>query len=168
MNKATTSLVKEVVRLRANTGNAEGCFAGTFRVRSLDLVSGARRRVGREASRMPASARQSQNVPASYPRRIKISPSRATQHARLQGFSSSPLTDSNRRPLLTMEVLRRYSRTRAVICDHVCPANRYITACRPCTRVPARVQADVPVSYPRCVVCSQNTRRPLVYQLLTS
>jgi hypothetical protein len=47
---------------------------------------------------MPASARQSQNVPASYPRRIKISPSRATQHARLQGFSSSPLTNSNRRP----------------------------------------------------------------------
>jgi hypothetical protein len=47
---------------------------------------------------MPASARQSQNVPVSYPRRIKISPSQATQHAHLQGFSSSPLTDSNRRP----------------------------------------------------------------------
>src|SRR6266511_4002298 len=52
----------------------------------------------RETSRVPASVRQSQNVPVSYPRRIKISPSRATQYAHLQGFLPSPLTDSNRRP----------------------------------------------------------------------
>src|SRR6266545_4263513 len=52
----------------------------------------------RATSRVPASARQSQNVPVSYPRSIEILPRQATQHAYLQGFSSSPLTDSNRRP----------------------------------------------------------------------
>jgi hypothetical protein len=40
---------------------------------------------------MPARARQSQNVPVSYPRRIKISPSRATKHGQFAGifFKSS-------------------------------------------------------------------------------
>jgi hypothetical protein len=32
--------------------------------------------------------------------------------------------------------------------------NRALTLCRECPRVPARAQADVPVSYPRVVVCS--------------
>jgi Pyridine nucleotide-disulphide oxidoreductase, dimerisation domain len=45
---------------------------------------------------VPARARQSQNVPVSYPRRIEFPPVRATQYANLQG--SSYLTDSNRRP----------------------------------------------------------------------
>jgi hypothetical protein len=49
---------------------------------------------------------------------------------------------------LTMEVQGRYGRTRAVIRDHICPANRGSTVCRPCPRVPAHAQADVPVSYP--------------------
>ena len=64
-----------------------------------DLVSRARARLGRKTPRMPASARQSQNVPVSYPPpRIKISPSLATRTPHLQGFCASPLTDSNRRP----------------------------------------------------------------------
>jgi hypothetical protein len=54
----------------------------------------------RETLRVSASARQSQNVPVSYPRTVRFSPLQATQHADLQGFSSSPLTDSNRRPPL--------------------------------------------------------------------
>src|SRR5215218_9574477 len=61
----------------------------------------------RETSRVPASARQSQNVPVSYPRRVEISPLRATQHAHVQGFCGSPLTDSNRRPPLTMRLRRQ-------------------------------------------------------------
>jgi hypothetical protein len=60
--------------------------------------SRARSRPCRETSRAPASARESQNVPVSYPRRIDIAPLQATQHAHLQGFCASPLTDSNRRP----------------------------------------------------------------------
>jgi hypothetical protein len=52
----------------------------------------------RETSRVPASARQSQNVPVSYPRGIGISPLQATLYAHLQGFCASPLADSNRRP----------------------------------------------------------------------
>ena len=38
---------------------------------------------------MPASARQSQNVPVSYPRSVEISPTQATRHAHLQGFCAS-------------------------------------------------------------------------------
>ena len=37
-------------------------------------------------------------LPVSYPRRIGIAPLQATQHAHMQGFCASPLTDSNRRP----------------------------------------------------------------------
>jgi hypothetical protein len=60
--------------------------------------SRARSRPCRETSRVPPSARESQNVPVSYPRRIEIAPVQATHHAQLQGFCASPLTDSNRRP----------------------------------------------------------------------
>src|SRR5262249_37846646 len=35
-----------------------------------------------------------------------------------------------------MEVQRRYRRTRAVIREHVCPANRELAVCRPCPCVP--------------------------------
>jgi hypothetical protein len=64
---------------------------------------------------------------------------------------------ANRRPLLTMEVPRRYWRTRPGTRGHVSPANHTFAACLRCPRVPVLAQADVPVSYPRCVVCSQNT-----------
>lgn len=57
-------------------------------------------------------------------------------------------------PLLTMEVQRRYRRTRAVTRGQVCPANKPLAVCGLCPRVTARVLADVPVSYLRPVVCS--------------
>jgi hypothetical protein len=40
----------------------------------------------------------------------------------------SPLPDSNRRPLLTMEVPGRYARTRAIIRDTDSPANWVVAA----------------------------------------
>jgi hypothetical protein len=83
---------------RVGAGNADPRFAGGFRVSGGDRVSRARFRLCRETSRMPASARQSQNVPVSYPRSAHISSGQATTYAHLQGFSRSPLTDSNRRP----------------------------------------------------------------------
>jgi hypothetical protein len=52
----------------------------------------------RETSPVPASARQSENVPVSYPRGFEILPSQTTLRTHLQGFYRSPLTDSNRRP----------------------------------------------------------------------
>jgi hypothetical protein len=73
-------------------------FAGVFRAGVAMRSSRARSRPCRETSRVPPSARESQNVPVSYPRRIDIAPLQATQHAHLQGFCASPLTDSNRRP----------------------------------------------------------------------
>jgi hypothetical protein len=57
---------------------------------------------------------------------------------------------------LTMEVLGWYWRARPGTRGHVCPANRTFAACRPCPRMPARAQADVPVSYPRAVVYFPN------------
>jgi hypothetical protein len=39
---------------------------------------------------------------------------------------------------------------------HVSPANRVFEACLPYPHVPARARADVPVSYPRCVVGLSN------------
>jgi hypothetical protein len=62
---------------------------------------------------------------------------------------------------LTMEVKGWYWRARPGTRDHVSPANLPFAACLPCTRVPARAQADVPVSYPRLVACSQNTTEPV-------
>jgi hypothetical protein len=85
----------------------------------LDHVSGcvARRRACPRVSASP-------NVPVSYPRGIEISPSQATLNAHLQGFPQSNLTNSNRRPLLTMDVSERHARTRAITRDTVSPANR--------------------------------------------
>jgi hypothetical protein len=45
-----------------------GLFAGALRVNGRDRVSRARFRLCRETTRVPARARQSQNVPVSYPR----------------------------------------------------------------------------------------------------
>jgi hypothetical protein len=69
-----------------------------------------------------------------------------------------PSTDESG-PLLTMEVLRRLRRARAVIREHVCPGNWSMTVGGKCPCMPARVLADAPVSYLRLVVCSQNARR---------
>jgi hypothetical protein len=44
----------------------------------------------RETSCVPASGRQFQNVPVSYPRRLEISPSRATQNNLFAGTFSKP------------------------------------------------------------------------------
>jgi hypothetical protein len=87
------------------------------------------------------------------------SASRQQQSAELQAFYASPLTDSNRRPLLTMEVSGRYWRARPGTRDHVFAANWRFMAYRTCPRVPARGQADVPVSYRGLFSVSQNTRR---------
>jgi hypothetical protein len=69
-------------------------FEYVVAIECIEHVSGcvARRRA------CPASARQSQNVPVSYPRSVSNSSAQATLYAHLQGFSASPLTDSNRRP----------------------------------------------------------------------
>jgi hypothetical protein len=61
--------------------------------------------------------------------------------------------------LLTMEVLRRYWRARPGTRDHVFAANRAFGPWLACPRVPARAQADVPVSYPRRVVYLRNRQR---------
>src|SRR5436190_10889177 len=58
-----------------------------------------------------------------------------------------------------MEVSGRYSRAREGVRGHDWPANRFFLLCRSCLRFPADVQVDVPVSYPRSVVCSLNGRR---------
>ena len=84
--------------IRASTGSGGRLFAGIFRGGGRDRVPRARPRLCRETSRVPASARQSPNVPVSYPRRVRFAPSQATQHAHVQVFLRSPLTDSNRRP----------------------------------------------------------------------
>jgi len=57
---------------------------------------------------------------------------------------------------LTMEVLGRYRRARAVIREHVRPANTRLAVCRPRPRVTGRALTGVPASYPRRVVSSQN------------
>ena len=75
----------------------------------------------------------------------------ATELANLQVFlpKESPLTDSNRRPPPSMEVQERYWRARPGTRGHVSPANRAVAVRLSCPPVPARAQADVPVSYPR-------------------
>ncbi len=118
-------------------------------------MSRARSRLCRETSRVPASARQSQNVPVSYPRRIKISPLQATQHAHLQGFSASPLTDSNRRP-------PPYHGGSGAVLAGTAGHSRSRFSCKSGLRavspVSARARAcsaDVPVSYPRALSVHQ-------------
>jgi hypothetical protein len=64
------------------------------------------------------------------------------------GILQSPLTDSNRRPLLTMEVSERHARTRAIIRDTVSPANRPDARVRDASRGVARVVSDVSVLCP--------------------
>ena len=54
---------------------------------------------GRLRSRVPASARQSENVPVSYPRDADVASWRQ-QKSPFAGLFGSPLTDSNRRPPL--------------------------------------------------------------------
>jgi hypothetical protein len=66
-------------------------------------------------------------------------------------------SDGLDRPLLTMEVRSWYWRTRPTTRGHVFPANHHFESCRPCTRVLARARSDVPVSYPRLVVCVEHT-----------
>jgi len=56
---------------------------------------------------------------------------------------------------LTMEVLRQHVRVRAVIREHVCPENLPFGV----LLVTAHALSDVPVSYLRRVVCSQNAQR---------
>src|SRR5436189_848894 len=51
-------------------------------------------------------------------------------------FQVSPLTDSNRRPLLTMEGWERQARARAVIRERRCPANPAFSIAQLCPRVP--------------------------------
>jgi hypothetical protein len=113
MKKANTSLAKEMAASRHHGQHqtsvlqelSEPVVASACLVRVPRCVASRRERLSRprptlrrETSRVPASARQSQNVPVSYPRSLEISPSQATSYAHLQGFSASPLTDSNRRP----------------------------------------------------------------------
>jgi hypothetical protein len=72
------------------------CLQELFEEWSRSSVSSTFQAVSRDVAR----ARQSQNVPVSYPRSVHFSPSQATPYAHLQGFCASPLTDSNRRPPL--------------------------------------------------------------------
>jgi len=58
-------------------------------------------------------------------------------------------------PSLPWGFWERYARRRAVTRERVCPANRAFTLREKYPGVPARAQEDVPVSYPRRVVCSQ-------------
>ena len=58
-----------------------------------------------------------------------------------------------------MEVQGWYWRARLGARGHVFPASRAFETCRACPRVSARAQADVPVSYPRGVVCFQDIRQ---------
>ena len=99
---------------RVGSGNVDRLFAGTFRGYGRDRV--LEHVPGRVAGR-----RACPRVPA----RPKMYPSRTRDDARfrrdrqhytphLQGFCTNPLTDSNRRPLLTMEVLHRLERLAAL------------------------------------------------------
>jgi hypothetical protein len=89
----------------------------------------------------------------SYPRNEQFSSKQATLYAYLQGFCEKPSGRTRTvDPLLTMEVPMRYWRTRPGTRGQVCPANCPFSLCLECPRVPARVQTDVPVWYPRGVV----------------
>src|SRR6266540_2482617 len=57
-----------------------------------------------------------------------------------------------------MEVRRRYSRTRRGTRGHVSPANQRVEVCLTCPVVTARARVGVPVSYPRTVVSSSNSK----------
>jgi hypothetical protein len=68
------SLAKEGVRDAPVWTTLTRLFAGSFRVRGRDTSVSSTFNASRETSRVPASARQSQNVPVSYSRGIGISP----------------------------------------------------------------------------------------------
>jgi len=70
---------------------------------------------------------------------------------RFAGPLQSPLTDSNRRPLLTMEVSGCHARTRATIRDTLPPATRTDAGGGDASRDVARVVSDVSVLCPRRV-----------------
>jgi hypothetical protein len=91
-------LAKEVVSFAPARATPKRRFAGTLRAGGRDRLSRPRPTLRRETSRVPASARQSQNAPVSYPRSVETSPSQATLNPYLQGFCVIPLTDSNRPP----------------------------------------------------------------------
>jgi hypothetical protein len=105
---------------------------------------------GRVSRTDPSHAQRGQvfpNVPLSFPR----APGQATNHgrnARFAGCSASHLTDSNRRPLPTMEVLGRDARKRTITRDTVSPANRPAAGTGDTSRDDARV---VSLMCPFCV-----------------
>ena len=68
------SLAKEVVRFASVRATQNGALQELSELEAALEGSCARRWLGREASRMPASARQSQNVPVSYPQSVELSP----------------------------------------------------------------------------------------------
>ena len=69
---------------------------------------------------------------------------------------------------LTMEVLERHARTRAIIRDTVSPANRATHGRTDASRDVARVVSDVSVLCPRHVVCSHNRERSTWKRLITT
>ena len=66
-----------------------------------------------------------------------------------------------RRSMSWLAVIPRFVVYRAgsAVIRHVCPGNRGLGTCRPCPRVIIRARSRLPVSYPRCVVCSLNGRQ---------
>jgi hypothetical protein len=151
----TPSLAKEGVRSSQRGQTRTSCcrnFSAGWSPSSVPNTF----RLCRGTSRVPASARQSQNVPVSYPRSVGISPLQATQRANLQGFSSSPLTDSNRRPPPYHGSLDVSCRTRAITHDTVSPGNLSLLRDRDASRDVARVVSDVSVLCPRLVADAGN------------
>jgi hypothetical protein len=71
-------------------------------------------------------------------------------------------------PLLTMEVLERHARTRAITRDTLSPANHTVRRTGGASRDVARVVSDVSVLCPRPVVCSYNRERGVRMRLITS
>jgi hypothetical protein len=146
-------------------GQRRLAFARAFRVTGRDRVSRGRSKLCRETTRVPARARQSQNVPVSYLRKIRLSPSQATQQ-NIPICRDSPQALIRTRtgdPLLTLEVLDRHARTRAITSDTLFPANRAASARNHASRGVARVLSDVSVLCPRRVVQLDNaasTTRP--------
>lgn len=92
---------------------------------------------------------------------VELRPSQATRRGAEQAKPESPLTDSNRRPP------PYHGGSGAVLAGTVEHArarlscNRRFEARRECPRVPARDRADVPVSYPRGVVNSLDSKQRL-------
>jgi hypothetical protein len=124
----TPSLAKEMLSFappRATTSAFFQEFSDSML--AIGAAEHAPRCVGgrRPCPRVPAS-------PKMYPRRLGILPSQATLHAHLQGFSRSPLTDSNRRPPpyhLTPVATSRNLPQRIWLVSAVLAAGRFAGAC---------------------------------------